>query len=601
MKYQLLGKNSLSLYDILENRKITNAREYLNLTKDVINDYNLLGLDNLKNASIILLSAIQKGQSAVITIDCDADGFCSSAIFINYLWHYFPQWVENNLHFFLHEGKVHGLEDCYQSFIDNKYNLVICPDSASNDYEYHKSLDEHNIKVIILDHHSAEKVSPYKNTVTINNQLSDYPNKDFCGGGIVWQFCRFLNDTLFHDDYYLKFLDLVSLANISDMMSMTSFETTYLIREGLKEENIKNPFISYMREKNAYSIGPISTPIGWAFYITPFVNAIVRSGTMEEKELIFNSFLEYKAFQEIPSTKRGCKGQIEKLVEQATRTATNVKARQTKLQDAGMAFLESQIEKNKLLDHKVILFLLEKEEIPPSLAGLCANKIMAKYQRPVCVLTKHIEQGIPWESEKEQIITYSGSARGCEIVGATRFREVCESFEGTCYAQGHSAAFGLCLQAEKIKEFLDYTDEVYKDISDEAVYHVDFICNYGDLLADTCTLSKEIMEVGDREDLWGQDIMEPYIVIEDVSVTPNMVAIYEKRDDTLKIQLSPNISAMKFKISTVEKQLFRDIPENGSITITIVGKCRLNNFNGNSSAQIEITDFDLLTTKKYDF
>jgi hypothetical protein len=36
---------------------------------------------------------------------------------------------------------------------------------------------------------------------------------------------------------------------------------------------------------------------------------------MEEKELIFNSFLEYKAFQEVPSTKRGCKGQIEKLVE----------------------------------------------------------------------------------------------------------------------------------------------------------------------------------------------------------------------------------------------------------------------------------------------
>lgn len=66
-----------------------------------------------------------------------------------------------------------------------------------------------------------------------------------------------------------------------------------------------------------------------------------------------------------------------------------------------MEFLESQIEKNKLLDHKVILFLLEKEEIPPSLAGLCANKIMAKYQRPVCVLTKHIEEGIPWESEKE--------------------------------------------------------------------------------------------------------------------------------------------------------------------------------------------------------
>lgn len=248
-------------------------------------------------------------------VDCDADGFCSSALFVNYLWHYFPLWVEKNLDFFLHEGKVHGLADCYETFIEKRYNLVICPDSSSNDYEYHEALAKHNIKVIILDHHEAEKVSPCKNTITINNQLSDYPNKDFCGGGIVWQFCRFLNDKLFHDDYYLKFLDIVSLSLISDMMSLTAPETAYLVRKGLEENNLHNPFITYIREKNSYSIGPVSTPMGWAFYITPFVNAIVRSGTMEEKELVFNSFIEYKAFQEIPSTKRGCKGQMEKLVE----------------------------------------------------------------------------------------------------------------------------------------------------------------------------------------------------------------------------------------------------------------------------------------------
>lgn len=58
---------------------------------------------------------------------------------------------------------------------------------------------------------------------------------------------------------------------------------------------------------------------------------------------------------------------------------------------------------------------------------------------------------------------------------------------------------------------------------------------------------------------------------------------------------------MKFKISTEELKLFRDIAATGSITITIVGQCRINTFNGTISAQIEIKDFDLLATKKYDF
>ena len=176
--------------------------------------------------------------------------------------------------------------------------------------------------------------------------------------------------------------------------------------------------------------------MGWAFYIVPFVNAMVRSGTLDEQELLFNSFLEYRAFQEIPSTKRGCKGEFEKLVEQAVRTATNVKARQTKAQDVAMEILEKRIMKDNMLDHKVLLFLLDKEEIAPSIAGLVANKIMAKYQRPTCVLTKHEEQTLPWESSQEIEVSYAGSARGCALVGATEFRSICEQFDGTNYAQG---------------------------------------------------------------------------------------------------------------------------------------------------------------------
>jgi single-stranded DNA-specific DHH superfamily exonuclease len=266
-----------------------------------------------------------------------------------------------------------------------------------------------------------------------------------------------------------------------------------------------------------------------------------------------------------------------------------------------MALLESKIEKENLLDHKVILCLMEKDTIPANIAGLCANKIMAKYQRPVAVLTKKVEKLPPWESANEVDISYSGSARGCSIVGATDFRGVCNKFDGTIYAQGHAQAFGLSLDGTRINDYLTFTDNVYKDIADEAVYHVDSIIDFSEIITNEQQITSAIINIGSCDDLWGQDVTEPYIVIENITVTSSMVNIYEKRDDTLNIKLGNNISAIKFKISTDEKRIFQMIPEKGSITITIIGYCRVNNFNGNVSAQIEIKDFEVLTTKKYDF
>ena len=39
------------------------------------------------------------------------------------------------------------------------------------------------VDIIILDHHEAPHKS--KDAITINNQLCDYPNKQFCGGGVA--------------------------------------------------------------------------------------------------------------------------------------------------------------------------------------------------------------------------------------------------------------------------------------------------------------------------------------------------------------------------------------------------------------------------------
>jgi single-stranded-DNA-specific exonuclease len=102
---------------------------------------------------------------------------------------------------------------------------------------------------------------------------------------------------------------LAALGMIADMVSLKDFETRRLITIGLS--NIINPFIKEMVKKNNYSLGGNVTPIGVAFYIAPYVNATIRSGTLEEKNLLFESMLNHKAYEMIDSTKRGCQGQKE--------------------------------------------------------------------------------------------------------------------------------------------------------------------------------------------------------------------------------------------------------------------------------------------------
>lgn len=442
MKYKLIKEpdNSLSaIQQILYNRGISlnQIHHYLNTSDLDINSFDRLGIENLKSAAAALVSTIQNKKNVLIVVDSDCDGYTSSAILLNYLYDLFPSFIENNVKYYIHEGKEHGLLDVMNYINEHDFDLIILPDSSSNDYGYHKELHQNGKKIIILDHHEAEYISPY--AIIINNQLSDYPNKDFSGAGITWQFCRFL-DKLLGINNSDNYIDLVALGNCGDMMSLKSIETKHIINKGFK--NIQNPFFYYMADKNSYSLGDKLTPMGVAFYIVPFINAMQRSGNLEEKELLFKSMLKYEAFKIIPSTKRGCKGQTEKLVEQAVRTAINVKNRQTRAQDAGMELLENKIISDNLLEHKVLLFLLESGEIDKNIAGLIANKMMAKYQRPCCILTKveEIEESIILTSNPPQqykYITYQGSARGCDKVGINNFKDICTETKCIMYAEGH--------------------------------------------------------------------------------------------------------------------------------------------------------------------
>ena len=374
----------------------------------------------------------------------------------------------NNISYRIHTGKEHGI---LPDTIPDGVKLVIAPDSSSNDYEQHKILNESGIDVLVIDHHEAPMVSEY--ACVINNQLCDYANKALCGGAMVYKFCCYI-DSLMRTDYAVEYLDLVALSLVADMMDLREYETKHLIGLGLKQ--ITNPYFKGMTIKNEYSLGGKVTPFGVAFYIAPYVNAVTRSGTMEEKIVLFESMLDFKAYEMIPSIKRGHKpGEMETRVEQACRNCTNIKNRQTKTRDASLEIIEQIIEEQNLLDNKVLLIKLS-EARRTTLGGLIANQLMSIYQRPVLILsqTQHEvlnEQGKVVDTE----IWWEGSGRGPNVPGLEDCRSFYESSGLVEYGQGHANAFGLGIRDAKIDEFLNWCNNALKDFDFTPNYKVDFI------------------------------------------------------------------------------------------------------------------------------
>ena len=588
MRYHLLkptNPNYSVLEQILTNRGIErkDIEHYLHTTDDDINSPLSLGEDNLRRAAAALVAAIQAQKNALVIVDCDCDGFTSASVLINYLHDVFPSWVENHLTYFLHGEKKHGLEDCLDKALEA--GLVLVPDAGSNDAAQQQKLAEAGIPVIILDHHEVDIPLDTIPAILINNQSSAYPNKHLSGAGVTWQFCRYLDSQLGanHAD---KYIDLVALGLVADMMSQTEIETKHLILKGLEDANISNPFIRTMVAKNSFSIGPKLTPIGAAFYIAPFVNAMVRSGELDEKELLFSSMLNYKAFEKIPSQKRGhAPGEMATLVSEAVRVASNVKSRQTKAQDFSMETLEKKIEKENLLQHQVLLFLMKPGQIDKNIAGLCGNKIMAKYQRPCCVLTKISD---------EKGTRYEGSARGCDLAGVLNFKDICEQTQCVNWATGHQGAFGLSLPEDKVEDFLKATDELLKDMSTEPLYYVDYIYENSNFNGD------DILQIASLEGLWGKDMPEALVALHNIKITTDMVTVYSKKNLTLKITLPNGVNLMLFNAPEDLCARLQDTSA-AAYLMDVVGKCRANEWYGNVTPQIFIEDYNIKISMTYDF
>ena len=577
MKYKLY-KDTVpeysALQQILYNRgiPIEKQKEWLNAGWNEINDWRLF--DFMESAVNRVYDAVENDEKVQVVLDPDVDGLSSAAILTNYLFTLYPDWTHFHLSHILHKGKEHGLSDVLDEILSDT-KLVICPDAASNDVEIHKQLKEKGIDVICLDHHEAsEHSNDY--AITVNPQICDYPNKSLTGAGVTWQFCRAFDDLYADEPHANDFIDLAALGDCGDMADYRQLEIRALCNIGFS--NIKNPFFFSMAKKNDYSIQKMNgiNYYSIAFYVVPFINAVVRSGTMEEKKTVFDSMLLEYTFEDTESSKRGKKGVKVPLYEEAVTVAERVKRRQTKLQDETIKLFDKKIEENNLLDNAILLFLCNPGEVESTIAGLIANKEQAKYQKPCLVLTKT-------KTINDNQYYYRGSGRNYSLSEKDDLKYEIEKTGCAEYVAGHKNAFGASIAEKDIDKFLEKFNELYKDVDQTPTYWVDYIWNSRTIDGN------KILDIAELN-IYGQEIPESLVAIEDVALNPSMVTLMglEKGHPTIKIQIG-DISLIKFKAS---EELYEEMcGEN--MMLTCICKPNKNEWNGNVSPQLIIEDYIL--------
>ena len=581
MRINLINENFKDDYvnNLLKARGVTDLDAYFNPNVKYLQ--SPVHFKNMLLAAGLYGRVVNSNGRILIVVDSDCDGFTSAAIIYQYTKRMNPNC---QIDYWLHEGKQHGLQDHIDRILDeeHQYDLIILPDSSSNDATYHNMLEEVNIPCLILDHHETD-VKLSDNAVVVNNQLSpNYINKDLTGAGVVYQFCRFI-DSLHNRNWADDYMDLAAWGIVGDMGSMLSLENRYIVYTGLDINHIKNDFLKCLLKKQGYSITgnqfptweqivDKTNPISIAFYIVPMINAMIRVGSMEEKERLFIAFID--GARMVPCNKRGAKGTMERVDIESARECTNAKNAQNRTKEKVVDMLESRIFKYDLLENKILLIELEDEDdFPAELNGLVATQLANKFKIPTLVGRRNSEGKL------------RGSIRGLNDSELKDFKKFLTDSGLFDFVQGHANAAGYAIDGDKIDALLNYANTSLATVNfGENVHDVNFsrVGSDGDLAA-------LITEIGSYANIWGQNTGEPLIHVSHIKVDPAAVRIMGANKDTVRIDYN-GISFMKFRAGDLIEELQNN---SDSIEMEVVGRANLNEWGGRYTPQLFIDDYDI--------
>ena len=416
-------KISEFLSAFLVNRNISNLEDadiFLKPTLDKLPNPFLL--KDMEKSTSRIIQSIESGEKIIIYGDFDCDGVTSTTILFSFL-----KAVDANVEFYIPERIEEGYGinlNSIKSLADKGAKLIVTTDCGISESELVERCKDLNLDFIITDHHTVPEIKPNSFSI-VNPKQEDceYPFKEICAAGVVFNFIMALRHKLRDEGYFefiqepnlARYLDLVAIGTIADSMPILGVNRIF-VQNGLKEipKTERIGLLAMLKnEKESYTTRDVS------FEIAPKINATGRVGKasnavkllIEDDETKIDSLLG--------------------IIEQDNKKRRLI---QDKVSLEAMVQAESIIKENPEINSLV----LYAENWHPGVIGIVASKIVDRFKRPCAVL-----------SIKDEVA--KGSLRTSNNINLFEVLKDCKS--SLIQFGGHAGAAGITIKTLEINNF----------------------------------------------------------------------------------------------------------------------------------------------------
>ncbi len=487
---------------------------------------------DMQKAAQRIVRAIREGEKITLIGDYDVDGVSATSVmrlFFDDLGYELEWKIPNR---FRHGYGLSPL--LMQDLMDS--DLIITVDNGISAIEAADICQKNGIDLIITDHHIVPEIEPQAYAIVNQKQSScQFPYPEVCGAQIAWYLCAAIKREMKIDIDMRRYLGIVSLAIIADIMPLTDINRPMVI-SGLKYlAKSDMPFIrAYRQKKNIDSFRAEDI----AFGLAPILNS---AGRLEDASLACEYICSRNIYDAIEM--------LERLIEINERRK----------------LLESEITKEaiELADSKSPVMILAGKEWHEGVIGIVAARVARYYEKPTLILTSSGDE-------------YKGSGRS---FGDCNLFELVDS--GREYLNkfgGHRAAVGLSLPKDNLEAFRQKLYSVALDICSQEIYEDPDILG----ILELSLINDELYALIDRFEPYGEANPKPKFISRGVEI----VSFKElgEAGNHISLELAQNgitVKGIKFRVDDEEKDRIKEAK-----FVDILYTISENIFNGNRSLQL---------------
>lgn len=529
------------LAQILINKGIIEEKEieiFLNPKRN--NFYDPFLMPDMEKAINRIINAIRCKEKILIYGDYDVDGITSTTVLKKFLEERGAS-TEYHIPNRLKEG--YGLnKHTIEEIAKNGIQLMItvdCGISAVEETEFAKSL---GIETIITDHHEPGEILPNAFAIVdAKIKTNKYPFNQLAGVGVVFKLIQAISIKLGLDEKeYLKYLDLVCLGTISDIVPLID-ENRVIAKLGLKLVNVtKNLGLKTLLISSGYKVADSNTI---SFGIAPRINACGRMGFANE------------ALQLLLSNERE---EVSKLVEKLNEYNKERQEKEKEIFEEAIRQIDKTEEKNPAI-------ILGGNGWHHGVTGIVSSKITEMYFKPSILIG--FEEG-------------EGKGSGRSIPGVDLHEAILKCSGKLEKFGGHAMAIGLSIKKENFAVFKKEVNEYLKNKNINQIRQIIMI----DAIANLKDINLETVQELELLEPFGEVNRTPIFCFRNLRID-SIRALTEGKH--LKINLRDDnmtISAIGFNMGemSIEYKL--------GDRVDVIGSLEINEYNGMKSIQLNLKD-----------